>query len=188
MFRENPGITFSVKSTFKYIFRLSFSTGKLKRTVFIFLICLSGITEAQVQFDLNSNFRYLKGSAAATIAADWMTDAFDASGWSFGGAPFRYGDGAGGTQLADMQNNYTTLYLRSTFNAFSIDRIKNISFSVNYDDGFVIWINGVKVLSRNAPATLAASSLATVNHESGTLETFVMDSADVHLVEGENLL
>ena len=117
-----------------------------------------------------------------------MTEAFDDSGWSSGKAPFRYGDGTGGTLLGDMLSSYTTLYLRSTFNAFSIDRIKEITLTTDYDDGFVIWINGVEALRQNAPAALTSASLATVSHESGTVVTFKLDSSDVHLEEGENLL
>lgn len=105
-----------------------------------------------------------------------------------GNAPFRFGDGIGGVVLTDMMNRYSTLYLRSSFNAFSIDRIKTIRFRVNYDDGFVIWVNGARVMARNAPATLSYNALAVANHESGTFETFYLDSTDVPLVEGTNLL
>ncbi len=117
-----------------------------------------------------------------------MTEAFGDSGWTSAQAPFRYGDGSGGTLLGDMMNSYPTLYLRTTFNAFSIDRIKEITLAVNYDDGFVIWINGVEAVRQNAPATLSSASLATANHKSGTVVTFKLDSSDVHLEEGENLL
>src|SRR5512133_37799 len=166
-------------------------TGSLKKfklgliALFVFVV---GVSEAQVQFDLSSNYKYLKGSGASSLAGSWMNEAFDDSGWNSGSAPFRYGDGTGGTLLPDMMNSYTTVYLRSKFNAFSVDRIKTITFSVNYDDGFVIWINGTKVLSRNAPVTLTSASLATANHESGVVEVISLDSADVNLIEGENLL
>lgn len=166
-------------------------TGSLKKIRFgliVLFVLVGGISEAQVRFDFSSNFKYLKGSAAPSLPGGWMTDIFDDSGWNSGNAPFRYGDGTGGTLLSDMINSYPTLYLRSKFNAFSVDRIKTITFTVNYDDGFVIWINGVKVLSRNAPATLTSASLSTANHESGVAEVISLDSADVHLSEGENLL
>ena len=152
------------------------------------LSVLAETTEAQIQYDLNSTYKYLKGSAAAGLAVNWMTEAFDDSGWNSARAPFRYGDGTGGTLLGDMQNSYTTLYLRSAFNAFSIDRIKEITLTVNYDDGFVIWINGVEAMRQNAPAALSSASLATANHKSGTVVTFKLDSSDVHLEEGENLI
>src|SRR5690606_2923207 len=150
------------------------------------LICSAAA--GQIEFSSGSGYRYLKGSGAASLSADWMTSQFFDSEWSEGNAPFRFGDGIGGVVLTDMMNRYSTLYLRSSFNAFSIDRIKTIRFRVNYDDGFVIWVNGSRVMARNAPATLSYNSLAVANHESGTFETFYLDSSDVQLVEGTNLL
>jgi hypothetical protein len=181
-------MTFNLTHAIINICQAFFATYNRRRNLLIIFICLNGILEAQIQFDLNSNYKYLKGSAAAGISATWVTETYDASGWSSGNAPFRYGDGTGGTPLSDMQNTYSTIYLRSTFNAFSIDRIKTITLSVNYDDGFVIWINGAQVLSKYAPASLSSASLATASHESGTPETFTLDFADVNLAEGENLL
>ncbi len=184
-------ITVSHIHSFKNIGRTILASCKLRINILpfiIFLICLAGNTEAQIQFDLNSTYKYLKGSSASTLAGNWMTEAFDDSGWSSGKAPFRYGDGTGGTLLGDMLSSYTTLYLRSTFNAFSIDRIKEITLTTNYDDGFVIWINGVEALRQNAPAALSYSSMATVGHESGTVVTYKLKSSDVRLEEGENLL
>ena len=184
-------ITVSHTHSFKNIGRTIFAPFSLRRDLlffFIFFICLTENAEAQIQYNLNSTYKYLKGSSASTLAGNWMTEAFDDSGWSSGKAPFRYGDGTGGTLLGDMLSSYTTLYLRSTFNAFSIDRIKEITLTTDYDDGFVIWINGVEALRQNAPAALTSASLATVSHESGTVVTFKLDSYDVHLEEGENLL
>lgn len=161
---------------------------QLRKFTIVFFVFLCSVAHGQVQFNFNSRYKYLKGSAASGLPSDWMTSSYVDSGWSQGNAPFRYGDGTGGTLLSDMLNSYSTLFLRTTFNAFSIDRIKNILFTINYDDGFVIWINGTRVLSRNAPATLSPASLATANHESGTPEVFTLDSASVPLVEGTNLL
>ena len=188
MENRKSGLIFSVIITLNNVCRNCFSLNIIRLALFVFFICGNWVAVAQVTFDFNSSYKYLKGSAAASLAANWMTETYDDSGWSSGSAPFRYGDGTGGTLFPDMQNNYSTLYMRSRFNAFSTDRIKTITLSVNYDDGFVIWINGVKVLSRNAPATLTSASLATANHESGVPEIIALDSAYVQLVEGENTL
>jgi|WetSurMetagenome_2_1015567.scaffolds.fasta_scaffold03059_2 hypothetical protein len=183
---RHPGL-FSFFKNSGRIFSAGFT--RSFRIFFLLLLVIAGNeVNAQIQFNFNSNYKYLKGSAAGSLSAGWMTASFDDSGWSSGSAPFRYGDGSGGTLISDMPYNYSTLYLRTTFNAFSVDRIKTISFLVNYDDGFVIWINGVMVLSQNAPATLSNTSLATASYESGTVVTFDVDSANVPLVEGENLL
>ncbi|MDZ7633821.1 MAG: CotH kinase family protein [Bacteroidales bacterium] len=161
---------------------------RIRILTLILLISLCHTAAGQIQLDAGSSWKYLKGSAAGSLPADWVTSSFTDSGWGQGNAPFRYGDGQGGTLLGDMMNGYSTLYLRSSFNAFSTDRISDIIFSINYDDGFVIWINGTKVLSRNAPAELTPASLATVNHESGVPESFTIDPASVPLFDGTNLI
>jgi hypothetical protein len=165
-----------------------FLSGNLKYFLIICLMLAVTNLKAQIQFDLNSGYKYLKGSVADTLPSDWMSNDYNDSGWDSGTAPFRYGDGTGGTLLSDMEGNYSTVYLRSTFNAFTINRIKTITFSVNFDDGFVIWINGVRVLSNNAPETLTNTSFATAYTESGTPVAFDVDSSQFKLVEGENVV
>ena len=161
---------------------------RLRLSASILFLYLCGTATGQVQFDAGSLWKYLKGSAAGSLPADWITSSFNDSGWSQGNAPFRYGDGQGGTVLGDMMNSYSTLYLRSSFNAFSSDRIRNITISTDFDDGFVIWINGTKVLSRNAPATLNPTSLATANHESGIPETYIIETTGIPLTDGTNII
>ena len=55
--------------------------------------------QAEVLLKRGSDWRYLKGSQTP---GDWRAADFDDSAWPSGAAPFRYGDGQGGTVLADM--------------------------------------------------------------------------------------
>ena len=157
-------------------------------TYFISILWLTGL-KAQIDFTYQSVFNYLKGSEASDLAADWYMPSFDDSGWSTGNAPFWYGDGALGTNLTDMQGAYSTYYLRTTFTAKNTDRLTVINVLIDYDDAFVIWINGKNVISsKNAPDILAYNAFATVNHESGNAEKFTMTPTDLNLTEGENFL
>ena len=45
-------------------------------------------------------------SEASTPGSAWRAPAFDDAGWATGAAPFRYGDGAGGTD-PDVNHVYT---------------------------------------------------------------------------------
>ena len=119
---------------------------------------------AQVDFNFQSQFKYLKGSEASLLPYNWMFPAFDDSPWSTGNAPFWYGDGSGGTVFTDMQHNYPTVYLRTSFTAENSDLLETAMLMINYDDGFVIWINGQQVLWQNAPPSLTRSAFATQNH------------------------
>src|SRR5574344_1139381 len=139
-----------------------------KHLFLLLSIILIGIQlNAQISFNTNSSFRYLKGKDATSIPSNWMTGNYNSSNWSVGNAPFRYADGNGGTELPDMLNGYSTLYLRSTFTAKNIENLDDILLTADYDDGFIIWINGEVVLSKNAPETITNISFATENHESG---------------------
>lgn len=154
------------------------------------LLFFAIITEsfAQISFNSTSPFKYLKGINASTLPANWMSGDYVPEGWSDGSMPFRMGLPGEGTLLSDMQNNYTTLYLRSTFNAQNIASLKDVVFSVNFDDGFVIWINGEDVFRVNAPADLTATSGATGLGQPGVIKTYKLPAHDISLKEGENLI
>ena len=142
----------------------------------------------QIDFQKGSVFQYLKGKDAASLDAGWMNPGFDDTSWDQGQAPFRYGDGTGGTLLDDMQYSYSVVYMRTTFLASQFDSLVDFRCLVDYDDGFVVWINGRKVISRNAPAGLAYNAFSTDMRESGLDELFFLDPDDFDLVEGENTL
>ena len=62
---------------------------------------------------------------------------------------------------------------------------------MNYDDGFVAWINGVQVAEENAPAALTWASEATENHEDDSalvFQDFDASEAVPRLREGTNVL
>ena len=108
---------------------------------------------AQVFVEMNSPWSYFKGTAEpSTPTSLWANPEFNVSDWPVGNTPFRYGDGNGGTLLSDMQNNYTTLFLRKQFNVNNPDSIDQLAVSINYDDGFIVWLNGKIILQNNAPA------------------------------------
>jgi len=161
----------------------------IPRIAALLIVILTGYgLEAQVNFTYQSSYSYLKGSAAQSLSADWMKSTFNYSGWSTGNAPFHYGDGTGGVELSDMQSNYTTLYLRSTFNCTGPESLKELSFIIDYDDGFAVWVNGVQALSVNAPSTPAYNSTAPDNHESGYGEVFTVATESLNLAEGTNFV
>lgn len=162
----------------------------LKVSFFFVLISITSLLKlnAQINFPTGSQYKYLKGIDASTLPNNWMNAGFNDSGWLTGNAPFRYGDGSGGTELTDMINTYSTVYLRTNFTATSIELIKELSFITNYDDGFIIWINGSEVFRRGAPEVPSYNAFATELHESGELVTIKCDSGMVNLIEGENLI
>ncbi|WP_289053586.1 CotH kinase family protein [Carboxylicivirga marina] len=164
-------------------------SSKKKATLFILIAFLFALnTSSQIQFPAGSAFRFLKGVDANQLDSSWINASYDDSEWSLGNAPFRYGDGADGTKLIDMRYSYSTLYLRSDVIANNIESIEKLSFRVNFDDGFVIWVNGVEAFRRNAPEVLSSTSFAPQNHESGFFEEVILSKDDMALIEGNNTI
>jgi hypothetical protein len=142
----------------------------------------------QIEFTYQSDYYYVKGKDASSLPGSWMNPGFDYSGWTKGKAPFRYGNGTGGTELTDMQNSYTSVYLRSTFECSNKDLIKELSIIADYDDGFIIWVNGAVALSINAPSNPLFNSVAPANHESGTGIAYTVSTALLNLTDGINYI
>lgn len=151
-------------------------------------LLLSSYLSAQVDFASGASYTYLKGIDAVDLQDGWYEPGFDDSGWSSAPAPFRYGDGMDGTELTDMQGSYSTIFLRSTFSVSQADQLGEVLFGFDWDDGFILWINGNEVFSQNRPESVSYDALASGLHESGTPEEFRMNAVDLDLVEGENAI
>ncbi|MBN1442608.1 MAG: fibronectin type III domain-containing protein, partial [Planctomycetes bacterium] len=113
-------------------------------------------------------FRGTQEPSAGTLG--WAGVEFDDSAWEEGPSGFGYGDGDDATVLADMQNHYSTIYLRRTFDIEDAALFTGLKLLVDYDDGFVAYLNGVEVARMQAglPGTfLPFDSLASDQHEAG---------------------
>src|SRR6266496_5376093 len=121
------------------------------------------------------SWRYRKGTSAPQ--ADWKTageTGLDAS-WLTGNGGIGYADNATETSLCqtiltDMRNNYTTVAMRRSFSISSVvDTNLHLQLIMDYDDGFIAWLDGAYLTSGNspgAPAEPAFNALATASHES----------------------
>ena len=109
-------------------------------------------------------WRYLKGTAEPPAA--WKTVGFDDTSWLSGPSGFGYGDGDDATVLSDMQNAYSTVYTRRLFDVPDPAAIHGLDLKVDYDDGFVAYLNGIEVARRNAPSGVPPyNALAPTLHE-----------------------
>lgn len=143
-------------------------------------------TNSQISFSYQSSWKYFKGKDAVSLSPLWVNPEFNDAGWLTGKSPLRYGNGVLGVELTDMQNSYTTVYMRSTFFCLNKDLISSLTLSVDYDDGYIIWINGREAARKNAPSVLLNTAVATLSHESGTGEDVVLEAAKLNLAEGIN--
>jgi len=134
-------------------------------------------------------WQFLKGRPG-TPPAGWNQLDFDDSDWQSGPTGIGFGDGDDATILSDMQNNYVTVYARRTFRIIRPDTVGNLVLEIDYDDGFVAYINGIEIARRNLgnPGDPVDSQTATTDgREAGVFETIPIVNSGL-LVAGDNVL
>jgi len=112
----------------------------------------------------------------------WRSVAFDDSGWSSGPGQLGYGDGDEATVLGVNQITY---YFRNTFSVSDPSAVTALDASLLYDDGAIVYINGVEVhrtgtMPTGAVDYLTTSALGPDNNQ----DTFSLNP--LILVSGEN--
>ncbi|MFQ5713407.1 MAG: fibronectin type III domain-containing protein [Candidatus Scalinduaceae bacterium] len=137
--------------------------------------------------DIVDNWKYFKGFS--NPGAGWSNISFDDSGWLAGPTGIGFGDGDDATVLTDMQYYYTTVYARKAFNVSDTAAVVSMRLRIDYDDGFVAYINGQEVIRANMPSgTPAFDTRASAQHEAGTPVVFDLSSYRSNLVTGNNVL
>ena len=137
-----------------------------------------------------SGWRYVPGTAEAYPAdrTAWRTNGFNDASWTSAPAPFRYGTGSGGTVLT-MQNNYSSVFLRKEFTVADVSAITALQLHAKYDDGFIVWINGKRVVDDNEPGDEVYDALADDYHPADVFYEFSIDKNPTNLlVTGVNVL
>jgi len=139
-----------------------------------------------------------KAAARATVPVNssddavWKKIGFDDSGWKSGktGVGYDYGNRIG-LDVAQMRNNNETVYIRIPFDVADLSIIDELVLHLQYEDGFAAFINGKKVATDNAPATLNWKSGAPQNRPdsiaTSPVEFSISDVKNV-LVKGRNIL
>ncbi|MGQ9589532.1 MAG: fibronectin type III domain-containing protein [Planctomycetota bacterium] len=141
----------------------------------------------------SSIWSYWKGREEPSAAlGEWTAAGFDDSAWPAGPAGFGFADNDDATVLADMQGNYSTVYIRKRFAVSDLASVSGMTLGVDFDDGFIAYLNGVEVARFYAPGSPGTfqprTALATGSHEAGTEMAFDLGSRLDLLVEGENVL
>lgn len=98
----------------------------------------------RVVIPANAEWQYLAGSHPR--GWDWKWPGFDAKDWKTGKAAFGYKYTNNVlTALDHMRSNYTVVYLRKEFVIDRPDLITELGLMIDYDDGFVAYLNGREV-------------------------------------------
>ncbi len=143
-----------------------------------------------------SLYRYRLGNeeASSPDPTSWREREFDDASWAESRAPFGYGDPPFFTDLSavepPMRGNYTSIFLRNTFDVNPDFDNTLLLVEANYDDGFIVWINGQEVIRENMRSEFGDPVLLTDRaargKESGEYLPFEIPDADSFLVPGIN--
>lgn len=144
--------------------------------------------ETVVLVPAGASWRYLKGTAEPP--ADWAQPDFRDSSWPTGPSGFGYGDGDDATELLDMQGTYLSLYLRTEFALSTPRSVRRLILRVDFDDGFVAYLNGAEVVRAGlgAPGDPVPHDARALPHEAGTPEEYDITRRSGLLVGGANVL
>jgi len=126
-----------------------------------------GLT-AQYLVRSGDTWRFFRGTREPSGGTSaWTRLDFDDSSWEEGPSGFGYGDGDDRTLLTDMRGNYTTVYIRRVFQVPDPAALAGLTFAINYDDGFVAYLNGTEIARRNVSGRVRFDERATADHEAG---------------------
>ena len=144
-----------------------------------------------------SNERMLKWSAAGVptlgTGINWNAPAFTDTAWPSGNLPAGWGSTVSTNLQTAMLNKTPTAYFRKSFIVSATDaaRTTPLVLQVEYDDGFVAYLNGVEIARKNAGPPnhfLYVGQPAYNPNNSAGLGELQLGAANTLLVTGTNLL
>ncbi len=134
-------------------------------------------------------FRYRANETAPP--ADWHLPAFDDSAWPEGPSGFGYSDNDDNTILPSCQS----ASLRHNFMIENLSETSLLVLHIDYDDGFVAWINGQEIIRENLPPiedlqwdTLPGTSHEAQMYHGSQPNRYVFKTSELPLQQGTNLL
>jgi len=131
------------------------------------------------------------------LGLEWTRLDFDDSLWQPSSAAIGFDRTGALNELiqsdigADLDGVAPSVFLRIPFEVDDASRVLLAGFSMNYDDGYVVYLNGEPIVSRNAPAELTWDSIATANRRAALAlspETEVLRGTALPLRSGTNVL
>lgn len=124
--------------------------------------------------------------------AEWRSADFDDSSWRLAATPMGYGEKGLATEFPELRFKARAVYCRKTFEIGSVagvEAIEQLLIELDYDDGFVAYLNGSEILRENINGNPPDfQSEATKNRESGEPISANLRTGIALLVPGTNVL
>ena len=161
--------------------------------VLIFAFLVPGLAPAAEIFGQSTSWKYLKGTTEASLPPTaWRLAGFNDAVWLTGSAPFYYERSSGysgNTDLSDMPNNYSCIFMRKTFAIANPAGVQDLTLDVRSDDGCIVWINGQRVLLLGMPdAEPVFNDFALNANDEPKTSTISIPNPSTVLRSGENVV
>jgi Tfp pilus assembly protein PilF len=150
----------------------------------------SGASGVVTALPRNSVWKY--DATGTDLGLAWRQTGYDDSAWPSGPGALGYGEPWIATTVPygpDPANKYTTTYFRTTFQVTDpVANILSLTMTADYDDGFVVYVNGIEGARRAMPAGSISYPVAASGHEGGAYESIDLSAVRGWLVPGTNVL
>lgn len=135
---------------------------------------------------INANETWNYIVPAAEPDPSWRSPGALLSGWLAGTGGFGFGDGDDGTTIGSA----TSVFIRKSFTLSNVSDIKRLILYMDYDDGFVAYINGVEIARANLGTTGIITTFNTLatSHEANGYQGLAIDAFEINLTQLSNLL
>ncbi len=134
-----------------------------------------------------ARWHYTTDRRTRELPPEWTTLEFDPrSGFQTGRSGFGYGDNDDRTPVSSDTLN---VFARTEFTVDEPSAVHSLVLQIDYDDGFVAYLNGTRVAAANSPVDHpTAGTIATRKHEAGEAERFDLTKHRGLLRPGKNVL
>ena len=140
--------------------------------------------------NFGANWHYMPGNSE--IPSNWNTLQYDIVDWYNGPSAIGYGDNDDMTVIDPV----LSIFMRVNFEVYELDNVLHGLLHMDYDDGFIVYINGSEVLRENLGnhgTEVEYDQYADANVEAKIYrglepEKFLIDDIVEYLVEGQNVL
>jgi hypothetical protein len=135
----------------------------------------------RLSYNRAPTMRYLANSADPMLSGDWFAPEFDHGAWPGGTYGVGYDTNLGGDNAlafidTPVPSVTRSIYTRATFQIENVALIQEVFLGIDWDDGYVVWINGTEIARSTGMAPgVPAWNASTPPHESSNAATPQLD-------------
>ncbi len=171
---------------------MMFILNRTRLSILLLLLCATSYSQKvhhwESIFQMGDSCKYFVPSAE--LGSQWTTKDYDDSAWLWGKSGFGYGDSDDNTLLPQGTRS---VYMRKEFTVVNPSDIACLYLDMDYDDGFVAYLNGTEVARNNVKNPLSWDMELNYDHEATLYlgigpERYEKENFTALLNQGKNVL